>query len=331
VPEEWRTQLRAAFEGVAQRNLFLAAEMLRLSSRFHAEGLLAVPYKGPLLAAQAYGDFALRQFADLDFAIRQRDLPRAQALLSADGYQAVFGATLADEGAKPSHSEYQFIRPAGRVIVELQTEMTLRYFPRPLDFDVLASRLKRLVMGGGELFSFSAEDTLILLAVHGTKHFWERLMWIADIAELAQVKGGVAWPEAFERAAEMGVERMLRLALYTAHHMLDAPLPDDVLEKVQSDPVTKKLGDGIQARFFRGEQTPLPVFSRFRFRVATRDRFWQGVRYALRLATSPTEPDRAAVPLPARFSGAHAWLRPLLLMRRYGVRRPKSGGSPPET
>ncbi len=331
VPEEWRTQLRAAFEGVAQRNLFLAAEMLRLSSRFHAEGLLAVPYKGPLLAAQAYGDFALRQFADLDFAIRQRDLPRAQALLSADGYQAVFGATLADEGAKPSHSEYQFIRPAGRVIVELQTEMTLRYFPRPLDFDVLASRLKRLVMGGGELFSFSTEDTLILLAVHGTKHFWERLMWIADIAELAQVKGGVAWPVAFERAAEMGVERMLRLALYTAHHMLDAPLPDDVLEKVQSDPVTKKLGDGIQARFFRGEQTPLPVFSRFRFRVATRDRFWQGVRYALRLATSPTEPDRAAVPLPARFSGAHAWLRPLLLMRRYGVRRPKSGGSPPET
>ena len=110
-------------------------------------------------------------------------------------------------------------------------------------------------------------------------------MSIADIAELAQVKGGVAWPEAFERAAEMGVERMLRLALYTAHHMLDAPLPDDVLEKVQSDPVTKKLGDGIQARFFRGEQTPLPVFSRFRFRVATRDRFWQGVRYALRLAT----------------------------------------------
>ena len=113
VPEEWRTQLRAALRASRSEIFSWLREMLRLSSRFHAEGLLAVPYKGPLLAAQAYGDFALRQFADLDFAIRQRDLPRAQALLSADGYQAVFGATLADEGAKPSIVNTSSIRPRG--------------------------------------------------------------------------------------------------------------------------------------------------------------------------------------------------------------------------
>ena len=328
VPAEWQTQLRSEYERIAHRNLFLAAEMLRLSSRFGAEGLTAVPYKGPLLAAQAYGDFALREFGDLDFAIRQRDLPRAAAALLSDGYQAAFGVVAADEGERPSHSEYQFVRPAGRVIVELQTETTLRYFPKPLDFDSLTSRLKKEEMGGGELTSFSPEDTLILLAVHGTKHFWERLIWVADIAELSQAKQEMDWTAAFARGSEMGVERMVRLALYVAHHMLDVPLPESVLQKVESDAITKRLGEGILARFLRGGNEPLPVFSRFRFRVASRDRFWQGMRYALRLATAPTDPDRADLPLPARLSSAHSWLRPFLLMRRYGIRESKSDGPP---
>ena len=324
VPEKLRASLRAYHERVAQRNLFLAAEMLRLSGRFRAEGMIAVPYKGPLLAAQAYGDFGLRQFADLDFAIRQRDLPRAAALLAADGYKPVFGATAADEGTHPAHSEYQFVRPAGNVIVEMQTETTLRYFPRPLDFDALERRLTRVSLAGGETLSFSPEDTLILLAVHGSKHFWERLLWIADIAELSQAAPGIDWKVAFARAQEMGVSRMVNLALYLAHRMLEAPLPDDVVEKVLRDEAAKKLGNGICEQFSMSADAQLPVFARFLFRAASRDSFWAGMRFAMRLATSPTEPDRAAVPLPEGISGMRRWLRPVLLMKRYGVRRPKS-------
>ena len=325
VPEELRASLRAYHERVAQRNLFLAAEMLRLSGRFRAEGMIAVPYKGPLLAAQAYGDFGLRQFVDLDFAIRQRDLPRAAALLAADGYNAVFGAITADEASRPTHSEYQFRRPAGSVVVEMQTEVTLRYFPQALDFDALESRVARVPFAGGETLSFSPEDTLILLAVHGAKHFWERLLWIADISELSQSEGGIDWTVAFSRAKQMEVSRMLNLALYLAHRMLEAPLPDDVREKVLRDPVARKLGEGIGEQFSMTAAARMPVFARFWFRVASRDRFWAGMRFALRLATSPTEPDRAAVPLPERMSGVRRWLRPVLLMKRHGIRRPKSG------
>ena len=325
VPQELRASLRENHKRIAQRNLFLAVEMLRLSGRFRAEGMIAVPYKGPLLAAQAYGDFGLRQFADLDFAIRQRDLLRAAALLAADGYKPVFGATAADEGTHPAHSEYQFVRPAGNVIVEMQTETTLRYFPRPLDFDALERRLTRVSLAAGETLSFSPEDTLILLAVHGSKHFWERLLWIADIAELSQAAPGIDWKVAFARAQEMGVSRMVNLALYLAHRMLEAPLPDDVVEKVLRDEAAKKLGNGICEQFSMSADAQLPVFARFLFRAASRDSFWAGMRFAMRLATSPTEPDRAAVPLPEGISGMRRWLRPVLLMKRYGVRRPKSG------
>ena len=89
VPEQFRMSLRTFRDATAQKNLFLAAEMLRLSGRFRDEGLIAIPYKGPLLATQAYGDFGMRQFGDLDFAIRQRDLPRATALLTSEDRKSV--------------------------------------------------------------------------------------------------------------------------------------------------------------------------------------------------------------------------------------------------
>jgi hypothetical protein len=323
LPAEVRAELRHKFEVTAQRNLYMAAEMVRLAERFRGAGVLAVPYKGPLLAAQAYGDFALRQFADLDFAMRQKDLPRAAALLTADGYNAVFGTIGADEGTRPTHSEYQFVRPAGNVVVEMQTEVTLRYFPRPLDFNSLEQRLTRVPLAGGETLSFSPEDTLILLAVHGAKHFWERLLWIADIAELLQASGGIDWPIAFSRAEEMGVKRILNLSLYVAHQTLDAPLPDDVIERVTRDAGATGLGNKISERFSMYGEARMPVFARFRFRVASRDTFWGGMRFAMRLATTPTEPDRAAAPLPESLSALRRWLRPILLMKRHGIRRSK--------
>lgn len=327
VPENWLKKFKADLHAVAQRNLFLTAEMLRLAGRFRAESLLAIPYKGPLLATEAYGNLGLRQFADLDFAIRQRDIPRAHTMLVADGYEAVFGGMSANEATQPTHSEYQFVRGEGHVIVEMQTEATLRYFPRPLNIDTFDNHLKQVSLGSGTTVSFSLEDTLILLAVHGAKHFWQRLLWIADIAELVQAPGGMDWQRLFARAEEMKVARMVHLALYVAHILLDAPLPEEVLRSVACDPGALALGGRIQETFNLTPVDP-PVFHRFRFRVASRDSFWQGLRYAMQLATSPTDPDRKDLPLPGKISGMHRWLRPFLLVKRYGVRRSKPPATP---
>jgi hypothetical protein len=44
-----------------------------------------VPFKGPALAVQAYGDLSLRQYDDLDLLIHEADVPRAYQLLIANG------------------------------------------------------------------------------------------------------------------------------------------------------------------------------------------------------------------------------------------------------
>jgi len=139
-----------------------------------------------------------------------------------------------------------------------------------------------------------------------------------------QANDGLDWDRAFARGEELSAGRMLRLALYVAHVMLDAPLPEEWKEKIETDSVTTKLGQGIRARFSLKADASLGVFERLQFRIKSRDSLRQGVSYAFRLATSPANPDRADLPLPGWFSGARALLRPLLLARRYGLRRSKT-------
>src|SRR5438876_1110475 len=67
-------QLRQRYHANALRNLSLAGEMIQLLELFQTHGITAIPFKGPTLAALAYGDLALRQFNDLDFLVNSRDI-----------------------------------------------------------------------------------------------------------------------------------------------------------------------------------------------------------------------------------------------------------------
>ncbi|GAG91885.1 unnamed protein product, partial [marine sediment metagenome] len=69
VPDDTLEQLRAYFLTNAKRNLFLTGKLLRLLELLKDNGILAVPFKGPVLAESVYGDLSLRQFADLDILV----------------------------------------------------------------------------------------------------------------------------------------------------------------------------------------------------------------------------------------------------------------------
>ena len=87
VPKAILDQLRDYFHNLARRNLFLTRELLKLLNLFQAHEIPAIPYKGPVLAASAYGNLALRQFCDLDILIHKQDALRVKSLLLNQGYR----------------------------------------------------------------------------------------------------------------------------------------------------------------------------------------------------------------------------------------------------
>jgi hypothetical protein len=88
---------------------------------------------------------------------------------------------------------------------------------------------------GREVHALSLEDELVLNCIHGAKHFWERLTWVADVAALAVRHPEIDWKKARGWAKGVGAERMLRVGLQLGASVLDLKLPDAMEEGVERD------------------------------------------------------------------------------------------------
>ncbi len=49
-------------------------ELCRLVKIFQSENITLIPYKGPILSIQAYGNISLREFGDIDIFIDKKRL-----------------------------------------------------------------------------------------------------------------------------------------------------------------------------------------------------------------------------------------------------------------
>jgi putative nucleotidyltransferase-like protein len=314
-------QLNDAARANAVRSLILVAELIRITDAFAAAGVQAIPYKGPVIAVQAYGDVTLREFEDLDIVLRQRDMPAANEVMTRLGFRPKYPWILSASATSALiPGEYDYFDDNQRVVIELHTELTLRHFPVPPDLDDFARRLVPVVISGHEVQTFAPEDALLALCIHGSKDFWERISWIADVAELVRAHTQLDWDAVWQRAGSLHAQRMLHLGLALAHELLDATLPEPVLTRVRRDPTALSLASEIETRLL-GRATPRwSLTSRLRFRRRMLTGTVAGWRYAARLAVVPAEEDWMMLRLPGPLAPLYLALRPLRLLLKYGRR-----------
>ena len=310
------------------RCLFLAAELHKILELFRTAGIVAIPYKGPVLAEQAYGNLTLRNFDDLDIILPQRDLMKAHEVMLGLGYRARFPWILSkDSKTALVPGEYNYRDEKRRAVVELHTELTLRHFPVAPDIDRFAQRMVKVMVAGREVLTLAAEDLLSALCVHGSKDFWERISWIADVAELIQRQTGFDWDRAFRTAESLRVERMLHLGLALANDLLQAPMPEEIRKRVRDDAeavtVAREAGERTLSRNLSG----VSAGKRMRFRRRMVRGILAGWRYSLRLAVIPAEEDWEMVQLPRLLAPLYLALRPLRLLAKYGWARRRQSAS----
>src|SRR5882762_5108850 len=298
--------------------LRLTAELFRILDRFAPEGIGALVVKGPVLAVQAYGDPAMRAYGDLDLLVRQRDIRRATELLSAAGFSPAVPLSAIDAGRIPG--QYLFSKPDSKLIVELHNDLTLRYFPRRLPIEEFFARQVRVRLDAREAPALSVEDELVLICIHGAKHFWERLMWIADVAALVSRQTDINWKLVADSARAVGAERMLHTGLRLASDLLRAPLPGKIQAIVQADVIAGRLAEQVCQWLPAAGSAPPGLFQRAAFRMRMRGGLISAPVYLLRLSFSPTEEDwmEGAGMEVRRHSFFNAVRRPFRLARKYG-------------
>lgn len=328
VPGGVLEELKRLFHLNARRNLFLTKELLGILSLLAAEGIDAIPYKGPVLSASVYGNLALREFSDLDILVRRRDVLRARDILLALQYETHFHLPPRHEEAFLRYqSEYCLSRPDGP-LVEVQWRIAPDYFSFALTPEDLMGRLSRGQLGGRSVSMLCPEDLLIVLCAHGAKHMWSRLAWVCDVAELLRAKPDLDWESVMSRGHDLGGRRMISLGLVLARDLLGAPIPEAANQRFKEDAVVKSLAGQVWRRFTSGVSNSEPGLAELcRFNLKARERWRDRLRYGLRLALTPTEGDWALLPLPAPLFFLYYVVRPARLALQYwgGMAKPVSG------
>ena len=314
VPPAVMKRLRLQYQENSARNAVLSAELCRLVQLFARSGIEAIPYKGPLLGLVAYGDVSLRRFVDLDILVRKNDVLPARDLMLQEGYEPTKSLSLTQQEVllRTQHN-LQFARDQRRLIVELHWEVATRLFASSVQTDDLWNNLDSVELNGTWLKTLAVDDLLFSLCVHGSRHLWERLSWICDVAELIS-RQELNWPTLLERAASTDNERMFLLGLSLAADLLEAPLPTEVKQRCDADDRLPALSKNIVAHLFNGTRH-VPASSReiFDYNIGVRKSWSSRARYFVYMLR-PTDSDLQDHAVPSGFAFVYYLTRPFRLL-----------------
>jgi len=314
VPTQTLAELREHFYHNTGRNLFLAKELLKLLNLFEVHAIPAIPYKGPVLSASIYGNFALRDFGDLDILVRERDYERAQRLLLDHGFRL----TIEHEWEK------ELVDESGRIAVDLHQRIAPRDFPSPLSFDYLSKRLQPTSLIGTTVASLSPLDTLLMLSIQVTKDRFFKLAKLCDVAELLRRHWSLNWGEALIETKKLGAQRKVLFALCLASNLPGTALPQEVVRELKLHASIYELVEHALQQFFcatdsiTGGQSASRQFGwlmRERFRDKAGHYYFRYVRDVI----VPCELDRQVLSLSSRVSFLYYVVRPARLLWKYAA------------
>jgi len=319
VPAGTISVLKQQHDHIARRNLFLTGRLVELLRIFAADDIRAIAYKGPAIAAVAYGSINLRQFWDLDLLVHPRDYRRARDLLVSRG-----GYRLRENYGW----ECSLVDRTGIAFVDLHRYIAPDVWPGALWFDRLWKRRQSVASASG-IQTLSAEDMLVVLTIQLRKDAWEtkevRLSKICDIAELLRSQPDLDWDAVSAAARRLGCQRALSLALAVARELLGAPVNVAIagrIDNAQITPLTNYVCHRLFAQDMVTPSTPMS-YEDFHFRVRERwrDRIYSWYsRPRLRqiaLHLRPSAKDRSMITLPARLSLLYYLVRPIRVGRDY--------------
>ncbi len=315
LPDSFLATLRERQRAHFLFTLTMAAELFRILDLLRQSAIDALVVKGPVLALRAYGDPAARRYVDLDLLLRHSNVQSAAEILIAAGYESRVPVEAIRAGKVPG--EYLFRRPGTSVVFELHTERTFRYYPRPIPIEKYFQRKTTLPLDGHAVPVLSVEDEFVLISIHGAKHFWERLMWISDVASMVANHAELDWQRIRLSAKDVGAERMVRVALLLAQQLLCVPVPQAMKHEVARDSSCLRLVREIESWLPYGGFASPPLAKRALFRFHMPGRLFVGAAYLTRLSFSPTEDDWSADTQASRSRVAEMLGRPFRLAKKY--------------
>lgn len=306
--------LRNLYDDNRARSLAMTAGLLRLLNQLASEQIPAMPFKGPALGAQFYGDIALRIYGDLDVLVREGDVAKVTGIMRDQGYREV-GMSLSWERS--------FVHETG-VSVDVHWSIAEKIHQFPLTADELWARRATIVLAETPVATLCAEDALLVICFNGLTEDWQRCDRIADVAELMRTSSAIDWPKFLDMCRRCGCERLVLVGLHLAKELFLVKLPECVELRLQAHRKSiARAGYAIDEfiDFVVTSTRRRQGFDHWRHTLRMRERQWQKIPYYQSLAYGLFNPNDDDAPWQrASRQALYRVLRLPLLGVKYGLR-----------
>lgn len=196
-----------------------------LMSELQQAGIRVLSVKGPLLAADLYGNPALRHSNDLDLLVSETDYEAAKERLLAagltehSGFHPHYNKDKQHQHAMGEDQHEIFVY--NNLLVELHWRISFRY---PVSFEELWDNREERMLLGQQVPCLGKTDNLIYLICHASGHGYSRLRWLIDLYKLF-TNSSINYTELYEEMKKKQAEVFLLETLLVLYLFPSFPLP----------------------------------------------------------------------------------------------------------
>ena len=270
IPSESMEQFHASCARNTIRNMNLYRELKEILVAFAQEEIPVIVLKGAALAELVYQNIALRPMADLDLLVKKEDLDAAEHLLLTRDY-IPYTPSFRPREWFPDHHHHlaPYLTPNRSLILELHHHIIPPPASASLPIHDLWRRALPAQIASTPCLVFAPEDMLLHLCLHlshpSCLPFVGNLRILCDIAEtIRRYQADLDWAQLLRAAQSYSVEKFLYYSLWLAKDLVEAKVPTELLEELESALRGRGLEDrGLKLLFRRavfvtGENRVIP-------------------------------------------------------------------------
>ncbi len=245
----------------ASNNRTLYGRLSALLSELGRQGMPAILLKGSALALLYYGDPGLRPMMDADMLVPTDRVREAIDIITGLGWRSSLtplkgfsdmellsklGWTPAERSVRDYTDEYFSVRHGQDFTNPEQFTIDLHWhllhgYNSPDSDASFWEGARGISVDGVEALALDPADQLLQVCSHGVA--WNTvapIRWVADAAAIVRREGeGLDWERLIDASRRHGKVLAVREALVYLSMYMDQPLPDAVLRKLESVPVSK--------------------------------------------------------------------------------------------
>lgn len=330
VPSEYLAVMRQLYSRNTQKNLFVTRELIRIYRLFQQHQISVIPFKGMTLAMTAYKNLTFRDSCDIDLLISKKNFPLATELLLSLEYEKKEYTTNAKDSevlrqslflqSETRQKGYNFINHKKKLAIDLQWSLTekalSRYFN--LSFEQLEQNAGDVMLADTQLAQFAPETMVLYLCFHGSKHCWQSLKWICDLAEFINNHPELDWQAIARQARELKLTTMLHLGLLLAHNFYQTEIPQPLAIAVKRNTRAFSLFEQVREIIFLRLFTQWEDYV-FIFKITDS---WLGkLQFLTGLLFTPTTKEWDVVKLPQALFPLYYLIRPYRLTKELLIKQ----------